>query len=97
MTSDRRKFARLRLSTEAIAFDENGKRLGFVTEAGGGGMAITLDPGISPHDFELGAHLRITIVEPQREIRNCLRAELRYIAENVLGLAFVASKAARRS
>jgi hypothetical protein len=82
------------MPSEAIAFDETGERLGLVTEAGGGGMAITLDGDIPPGKFQAGAHLRVTVVEPHNDIRNSLRVEVRYITGAVLGLAFVRSQAA---
>lgn len=96
MTTDRRHFTRLRISEQAIAFAEDGTRLGLVTEAGGGGMAITLDAEISPDAFAIGKLITIAIVEPHKDIRNCLRVEIRYVVRNVLGLAFVSSRAAHQ-
>lgn len=96
MTSDRRQFTRLPIAEQAIAFDEDGRRLGLVTEVGGGGMAITLDADISAETFQVGTRMRIMVVEPQKEIRNSLKVELRYIVGNLLGMAFTDSRAAHQ-
>jgi hypothetical protein len=89
MDSNRRQYERLDISAEAIALDESGHRLGLVAQAGGGGMSITLDAGVSSHLFTCGKRLRITILEPARQIRHTLAVEVRYVTDNVVGTKFV--------
>ncbi len=96
MENDRRQFTRLRIPEQAVAFAEDGRRLGLVTEAGGGGMAITLDQDVASESFQTGMHMRVTVIEPHKDIRNTFRVELRYVCGKVLGLAFVACKAAHQ-
>jgi len=40
MSLNRRQFERLKLSEDAIALDQSGKKLGKVSSAGGGGFLI---------------------------------------------------------
>ena len=62
MERDRRRFLRLQVPADALALDEQGKTLGRVEEAGGGGMRIRLDAERTRP--AAGSRLKITVVEP---------------------------------
>lgn len=81
------------MSGEAIALNEAGQRLGLVAQAGGGGMSVLLDAGVPTGYFVPGARLRITVVEPLKDIRHTLPVEVRYFADGIVGLAFAAVQA----
>ena len=59
---DRRQFLRIQVPADAEALDEQGKKLGQVEEAGGGGMRIRLEADRKPP--ATGSRLKITVVEP---------------------------------
>lgn len=88
MNSNRRQFERLHLTAEAIATDEAGQRLGLVSHAGGGGMAIALDAGIDAQRYPSGTRMRVTVFEPENQVRNTVTIEVRYTVNNVLGVQF---------
>jgi hypothetical protein len=89
MSSNRRQFERLTISGEAIAIDENGRRLGHVSNAGGGGMTITLAPESSQAVFAPGSRLRVTVEEPSTGIRHTVSVEVKYVLNGDLGVEFV--------
>ncbi len=76
------------MSGEAIALDEAGQRLGLVAQAGGGGMSVLLDSDVPLSEFTPGKRLKITVVEPTKDIRHTLPVEVRYVEDGVIGLAF---------
>ncbi len=86
MTEQRRQFERFAISEDAIAYDQNGRRLGRVTVAGGGGMAILLE-NAGAHYAE-GDSLRVTVVEPN-DVRHTIDARVCYLHEQSLGLEFI--------
>lgn len=92
MNSNRRQFERIWMSGEAIALNEAGQRLGLVAQAGGGGMSVLLDAGVPTTDFVPGARLKITVVEPLKDIRHTLPVEVRYLEDGIVGLAFASVK-----
>ena len=61
MDKDRRQFLRIQLPAEAEALDEQGKKLGKIEEAGGGGMRIRLNGEAAAP--AVGSRLKITVVE----------------------------------
>jgi hypothetical protein len=89
MYSNRRQFDRLDITDEAIALDATGRRLGRVVRAGGGGMTVVLDAEIEYTKFAAGDSLRITVLEPARQIRHALDTSIRYVTDGNMGLEFV--------
>lgn len=89
MSSDRRQFERLTISEEAVATDESGRTLGFVSRAGGGGMTITLGREI-PSTFVPGSRLRVVVKEPSG-IRHTIPVEVKYCQDGDLGVEFVSA------
>ncbi len=85
--SNRRKFERFPVADTAIAYDTLGHKLGTVIVAGGGGMGIRLD-GASTL-YKRGDRLRITVVEPERDIRHTVRVAVVYVCEDSLGVEFL--------
>lgn len=62
MDQDRRQFLRIQVPADAEALDEQGKKLGKVEEAGGGGMRIRLEAERARP--AAGSRMKITVVEP---------------------------------
>ncbi len=90
--SNRRRFERFAILEDAIALDDLGRRLGRVTVAGGGGMAIALED--SDVQYQPGQRLRITVIEPGPGERHTLNVEVRSHNENSLGVEFVSGQPA---
>jgi hypothetical protein len=91
MPSYRRQFERLAISGEAIAIGENGRKLGRVSHAGGGGMTITLAPENAQTVFAPGARLRVAVEEPSTGIRHNLLVEVKYVRKDEMGVEFVSA------
>ncbi len=89
MSSDRRQFERLSIPDEALAIDENGRRLGRVSHVGGGGMTINLEPSLEQSVFVPGSRLRVVVQESATGIRHQLSIEVRYRCNGDLGVEFV--------
>ncbi len=92
MDKNRRQFLRLQVPADAEALDEQGKKLGRVEEAGGGGMRIRLEAdGTRP---AAGSRLKITVVEPgTNHVIHTASVLVRYCDGATLGLEFVAEGA----
>jgi hypothetical protein len=91
MSSNRRQFERLAISGEAIAIGEDGRKLGLVSYAGGGGMTIALDPAHDKAMFVLGSRLRVTVEEPSTGIRHNVLVAVKYVQDGHLGVEFVSA------
>jgi hypothetical protein len=89
MPSYRRQFERLAISGEAIAVGEDGRKLGLVSHAGGGGMTITLAPEQGEVVFATGSRLRVAVEEPSTGIRHNLSVEVKYVLNGEMGVEFV--------
>jgi hypothetical protein len=87
---DRRQFERLLLPDDAVALDESGRRLGRVSQAGGGGMLILLE--VPAAEFQVGQRLRVTVLEPATSIMHTLDIRVRYLHSDSLGVEFVAGE-----
>ncbi|HEV2021264.1 MAG TPA: PilZ domain-containing protein [Terriglobales bacterium] len=89
MENDRRQFLRIRVPGQPVALDEQGKKLGRVEEAGGGGMRIRLEAdGKSPAK---GSRIKITVVEAgTNHVIHTASVLVRYSEGAALGLEFVA-------
>ena len=93
MEKDRRQFLRLQVPADAVALDEQGRKLGKVEEAGGGGMRIRMDGEVPAP--AAGSHLKITVVEPgTSHVIHTASVLVRYSDGASLGLEFVAEGAA---
>ena len=92
MDKDRREFLRIRVPADAEARDEQGKKLGRVEEAGGGGMRIRLEADRKPP--ATGSRITITVVEPgTNNVIHTASVLVRYSNGATLGLEFVAESA----
>lgn len=89
---NRREFERLTLSEEAVALDANGKDLGHISLAGGGGFLIHPATPEAIQKLKVGTRLRITVSEPGSTARNTFHVEVRYRAGEALGCQFIAEK-----
>lgn len=93
MIPEQRRFPRYHVPENAIAYDESGRKLGRVSQAGGGGMLIDIaGEGILPAEFPTGRRLRVTVVEPATNARNTIDVEVRYSSFNGVGAEFVGGK-----
>jgi hypothetical protein len=90
--SDRRQFLRIKVPADAVALDEQGKELGRVEEAGGGGMRVRLGADGKPP--APGSRLKITVVEPgTNNVIHTASVLVRFCEGAVLGLEFVSEGA----
>ena len=89
---NRRQFLRIQVPADAVALDEQGKKLGRVEEAGGGGMRIRLEAeGKAPAE---GSRLKITVVEPGTDhVIHTANVLVRYCQGTLLGLEFLSEGA----
>ncbi|MGH9492543.1 MAG: PilZ domain-containing protein [Terriglobales bacterium] len=93
MEKDRRQFLRIQVPADAEALDEQGKKLGQVEEAGGGGMRIRMNGGATAP--AVGSRLKITVVEPgTNHVIHTVSVLVRYRQGATLGLEFVSEGAA---
>lgn len=92
MEKDRRQFLRLQVPADAVALDEQGKKLGRVEEAGGGGMRIRLEADSQPPAE--GSRIKVTVVEPATEsVVHTASVLVRYRQGTLLGLEFLSEGA----
>jgi len=88
MDKDRRQFLRIQVPEEADALDAQGKRLGRVLEAGGGGMSIRLDGSAAAP--AVGSRMTITVVESgTNQVIHTASVVVRSCQNQSLGLEFV--------
>jgi hypothetical protein len=88
-SSERRRFIRLELPNPAVAIDETGHELGWITEAGGGGMNIHLTPEAASLPLEPGLRMRITVMEPGSSNTHSFQVEIRYRHADDIGVEFL--------
>ncbi len=92
MENDRRQFLRIRVPEDAVALDEEGKKLGRVEEAGGGGLRVRLEAEAKPP--AAGSHIQITVVEPgSNNVIHTAKVLVRYCDGATLGLEFLSQGA----
>ena len=91
-SSDRRQFARLQLSEDAVALDREGNQLGKVSQAGGGGFLIQADTPQAKALLKPGSALTLTVFEPGTKARSEVDVEVRYADETGVGVQFVGGK-----
>ena len=86
---DRRAFERFPMSDDALALDDQGRTLGRVSLAGGGGMTIHAESATVAERLEPGHALRVTIVEPSNQVSNTIDVVIRYRQGAEVGVQFV--------
>lgn len=87
--NNRRKFERLVIPEHAVAVDENGRQLGRVKEAGGGGMTVFTDSAAILSEFTPGQQMRVTVVEPHSGTATVMDVEIKYVHADCVGMEFV--------
>lgn len=87
--TNRRRFERLAIPEHAVAVDENGRQLGRVKEAGGGGMTVYPENVEILSEFALGQQMRVTIVEPQSGTATVMDVEVKHVGTESVGMEFV--------
>lgn len=96
MSSNRRQFERLKLSEDAVALDQAGKKLGKVSSAGGGGFLIyPASPEATGH-LAPGKRLTITVHEPKQNVNSTVDVEVRYREGQAVGVEFVGGEATKK-
>ncbi len=88
-TEERRRFTRLELTEDAFAVDENGVKLGRVSQAGGGGMQVEALSEAVLCRMPQGARMRLTVVEPTTGTANAMSVEIRHVDGLSVGMEFV--------
>jgi hypothetical protein len=86
---NRRQFERFPMSDHAIAVDQQGKTLGRVALAGGGGMTIHVESLAVAERLKPGHEIRVTIVEPDNKVSNTLDVVIKYSKGHEVGVQFV--------
>ena len=89
---DRRKFDRIELTEDAHAIDENGRELGKVRQAGGGGMLIIMGSSEVADSLKKGDELRITVIEPSSQTSHTIDVVVRYHDHEQIGCEFVTGR-----
>jgi len=93
---NRRQFERLRLSEDAIALDQAGKKLGKVSSAGGGGFLIYPASPDATGLLAPGKRLTITVHEPNQNVNSTVDVEVRYRDGEAIGVEFIGGEAAKK-
>ncbi|HUK86461.1 MAG TPA: PilZ domain-containing protein [Terriglobales bacterium] len=88
MPREQRRFERLVLPDDARAVDDDGRELGRVAQASGGGMLIHTGSEQAAAGFHPGQRLRITVVEPRTDNRHTLSVVVRYRKGEAVGVEF---------
>lgn len=96
MSINRRQFERLKLSEDAIALDQSGKKLGKVSSAGGGGFLIYPASPDATGLLAPGKRLTITVHEPKQNVNSTVDVEVRYRDGEAIGVEFVGGEAAKK-
>jgi hypothetical protein len=89
---DRRQFQRLALTDHAVAVDKDGRELGQVSQAGGGGMMIKPANRTVADSLSMGQQLQVTIMEPGSQTANTIDVVVRYHDGEKIGFEFVTGK-----
>ena len=96
MSINRRQYDRLKLSEAAYAVAEDGRQLGKVSQASGGGMLIiSRDAGGYESEAEapaVGGRFTVTIMEPHSQTSNTLDVIVRYKDGDKVGVEFVGAE-----
>ncbi len=94
MSDERRRFKRLPIPDDTIAKTPDGRYLGRITEAGGGGMQIEDLSEDGLRELKVGERVRVTVVEPTINASHSVEVQVRYQSGGKVGVQFVAEKAA---
>ena len=96
MSINRRQYDRLQLSEAAYAVGEDGRQLGKVSQASGGGMLIIAADGkgyTSEADAPaVGARFTVTIMEPNSQTSHTVDVVVRYKDGAKVGVEFVGAE-----
>jgi hypothetical protein len=85
---DRRQFKRIPVEG-AVAIDSDGRELGKVSQASGGGMMIYPPNRDIADSLTLGQRLQVTIMEPDSQTANTIDVVIRYHDGEKIGFEFV--------
>jgi hypothetical protein len=96
MSINRRQFERLRISGDAYAVDANGRELGKVSHAGGGGMLITTKSPEEAQSMRPGERIAVTIMEPKTQTANSIDVIVRYLHGAQVGVEFITGTAIKQ-
>ncbi len=94
MSDERRRFQRLPIPGDTVATTLDGRYLGRVTRAGGGGMQLEDLSGDGERELKPGERLRVQVVEPAIDATHTVEVRVRYQKDGKAGVEFVAEKAA---
>ncbi len=89
---ERRRYKRLPVPGGTVALDAEGRMLGTISFAGGGGMQIENLSEDGKRELHPGRRLRITVVEPAIEARHTAEVEVRFQKEGRAGVEFSTGK-----
>jgi hypothetical protein len=89
---ERRRFERLQLAEDAVALNAEGKELGRVSQAGGGGFLIYPANPDAIRQLAVGNRLTITVTEPRSKASNHIYVEVRYRKGAAMGVQFITGR-----
>ena len=85
---ERRRFIRLDMAENVRAVDDMGRDIGRVEKVGAGGMQIRLSETVPTTQYEPGAQMEISIVEPG-DVKSTVKVEVRMLEGRLLGVEFL--------
>ncbi len=94
MPEEHRRYPRLPIPEDTVAKTLDGRYLGRVTRAGGGGMQIEDLSEDGKRELQPGERLRVMVVEPAIGATHTVEVRVRYQSDGKAGVEFVAEKAA---
>lgn len=93
---NRRQWQRLEITEPTVALDAQGRELGKIIQASGGGIALVPNATIA-EELNVGQIYRLTIVELVSKTQNTIDVVIRHNDGERIGLEFVTGKPASES
>ena len=89
MTEERRRFSRFHISGDAIVFDQQGRQLGTVEVASGGGMGIRTPSEEIARQLQSERRVQVTIMEPATNSSHTIDVVVRSREGSRVGVEFL--------
>lgn len=93
---NRRQWQRLEITEPTVALDAQGRELGKIIQASGGGIALVANSDVIDELF-VGQTYRLTIVETVSKTQNTIDVVIRHNDGERIGLEFVTGKSVEES
>ncbi|HLH06939.1 MAG TPA: hypothetical protein VKW78_06865 [Terriglobales bacterium] len=86
--TEQRRYPRIDVTDDLMAFDYRGQELGRIEKIGGGGMQVRLSTELAGCTLVPGAQLLVDVFEAG-QMRHTIRVAVRFHTPQLLGLEFV--------